>query len=52
MREVYSVVHEHLQRAAERQKKNYDVRVKQTQFEEGDWVWYCYPRRYTQKSPK
>ena len=38
MRDVYSAVREHLQRAAERRKKNYDVRVKQTQFKEGDWV--------------
>jgi len=34
-----------------RRQKNYDVRVKQTQFK-GDWVWYYYTRRYTQKSPK
>jgi len=52
MRDVYSAVREHLQRAAERRKKNYDVRVKQTQFKEGDLVWYYYPRRYTKKSPK
>ena len=52
MREMYSVVREHLRRAAERRKKNYDVRVKPAQFKEGDWVWYYYPRRYAQKSPK
>jgi len=52
MREVYSVVREHLQRVVGRRKKNYNVRVKPAQFKEGDWVWYYYPRRYTQKSPK
>jgi len=53
MKQVYSVVREHLRRAAEGREKNYDVRVKPAQFKEGDWVWYCLnPRRYDQKSPK
>jgi hypothetical protein len=28
------------------------MRVKETKFKVGDWVWYWYPRRYQGKSPK
>ena len=43
---------EHLNAAAERRKDDYDIKVKSTTFSVGDSVWYFYPRRYTQKSPK
>ena len=50
-KECYEVARKHLQVAAERRKKNYDIRVKEAEFVVGDWVWYWYPRRY-QRSPK
>jgi len=28
------------------------MKVKSKQFEVGQWVWYYYPRRYTNRSPK
>jgi len=43
---------EHLNAAAERRKDDYDIKVKKATFDVGDSVWYFYPRRYTQKSPK
>ena len=50
--DAYGLVRDHLQVAAERRKRSYDVRVKETRYSRGDWVWYYYPRRYTRKSPK
>jgi len=52
MTEAYTLAREHLRVAAEHQKSYYDVRVRHTEFREGDWVWYWYPRRYRAKSPK
>jgi hypothetical protein len=49
---AYRVAREHLRVAAERRKVTYDMRVKETKFKVGDWVWYWYPRRYQGKSPK
>ena len=49
---TYELAREELRVSAERRKKTYDVRVKKAEFAVGDWVWYWYPRRYTQKSPK
>jgi len=51
-RETYAAVREHLQVSASRRKRQYDVRVKERQFQAGSWVWYYYPRRYLRKSPK
>ena len=48
----YEIARNHLRVAAERRKATYDVRVKKTEFEIGDWVWYWYPRRYRNKYPK
>ena len=48
----YEVARKHLEVAAERRKKTYDIRVKEAVFRIGDWVWYHYPRRYQKKSPK
>ena len=33
-------------------KDYYDRKVKESQFEPGNWVWYLYPRRRVGKSPK
>jgi len=52
MREAYAIARDHLNAAAQRRKKEYDIKVKSTQFHEGDWVWYLYPRKYVNKSPK
>ena len=50
--EAYQIARKHLQKNAERRKNTYDIRVRQQQFQVGDWVWYHYPRRYRNKSPK
>jgi hypothetical protein len=44
-REVYEAVRVHLGQAAERRKDQYNMKVKDTRFVEGTWVWYLYPRR-------
>ena len=49
---AYRLTREKLQVAAERRKANYDIRVRELKFKEGDWVWYWYPRRYLRKSLK
>jgi transposase InsO family protein len=46
------VARDQLHAAAQRRKKDYDIRVKKKDHGVGDWVWYHYPRRYTGKSPK
>lgn len=51
-RQSYALARDHLRAAAERRKDDYDVKVKEVKFNVGDWVWYYYPRRYTQRSPK
>ena len=51
-RESYALARQHLEKAAERRKKDYDIRVKPQQFQVGQWVWYFYPRRYAGRSPK
>jgi len=52
MDEAYTLVRQHLKRAAERRKRGYDLRVKPALFEKGDWVLYYSPRRYKGRSPK
>jgi transposase InsO family protein len=49
---AYELAREQLRTSAKRWKKSYDIRVKKADFSVGDWVWYWYPRRYTQRSPK
>jgi len=51
-REAYRLAREHLNASAERRKNEYDIKVKELTFNVGDWVWYFYPRRYVQRSPK
>ena len=44
-----AVAHEHLKKAALRQKCNYDERMSLNQMQEDDWVWYFYPPKAKQK---
>jgi hypothetical protein len=48
----WKLARDHLRVAAERRKVTYDIRAKESQFHEGDWVWYWCPRRYKNRSPK
>jgi len=50
--ESYQLARQHLAQNAQRRKSAYDVRVRKSKYDIGDWVWYYYPRKYTQKSPK
>jgi len=50
--ESHRLAREHFGTAAERRTVEYDLRVKSKSFQKGDWVWYLYPRRYQQRSPK
>jgi hypothetical protein len=52
METAYAEVRSHLQRAAERRKRTYDLRVRPVKFKEGDLVWLYTPRRYQGRSPK
>jgi transposase InsO family protein len=52
LRKAHDIARQHLGRAAERRKREYDVRVKHREFCTGQWVWYYYPRRYKGRSPK
>jgi len=52
LEESYRTVRENLQRAAERRKHEYDLRVRPISFKEGDKIWYFSPRRYKGRSPK
>jgi len=36
---AYNLVCDHLQIAAKRRKRSYDVRVRKTEYSRGDWVW-------------
>jgi len=38
MREAYAIARDHLNSAAQRRKKEYDIKVKSMEFHEGDWV--------------
>jgi len=51
-RNAYRLVRQHLGRAAERRKKEYDLHVRSRQFNRGDWVYHYCPRRYKGRSPK
>ena len=52
MESSYRLVREHLRVAAERRKRNYDLKVRPAEFAPGDRVWYFTPRRYQGRSPK
>lgn len=47
LKRAYSFVRNHLRRAAERNKKYYDLRVRPQKYKVGDWV-YCYQPRKIQ----
>jgi len=49
---AYRLVRGHLQKAAERQKHSYDLRLRPAVFNEGAQVLYYTPRRYRGRSPK
>jgi len=50
--DAFQLVRQHLGQNASRRKSTYDTRVRKTEYLVGDWVWYYYPRKFTQKSPK
>ena len=52
IREAHHLAREHLRTAAERRKDAYDIKVKDTRFCEGQWVWYLLPRRFVGRYPK
>lgn len=43
MHDAYEFARGNLQKAALRQRKGYNQRVKPIQFEQGNWVWYWHP---------
>ncbi len=47
MAEAHGYARENLERAAEHQKRHYDVKIKSRQFKRGDWVLYYYPPYHT-----
>jgi len=52
MKGAYDMVRQHIGRAAEKNKKYYDVRVRPTRYQAGDWVYYYNPRRYQGRQDK
>ena len=52
IRNAYTTVRQELKRCAERMKHRYDMRVKPSEFEIGNWVWLYLPRRYRGRSSK
>ena len=52
MKKAYTVVRENLKRAAERNQRYYDMRVKPRSYQAGDWVYYFNPRRFKGKQEK
>ena len=51
MEKAFQLARENLGKAAERRKKAYDLRVKESSFKVGQWVWYLYQRKYKGRSP-
>ena len=52
MKQAYSLVRQHLGTAAQRLKRQYDVRVGQQQYRKGQWVLYYNPRKYQGRQQK
>jgi hypothetical protein len=52
MSKASALVRESMGVAASTRKQRYDTGVKLRCFEPGQWVWYYYPRRRPQRSPK
>ena len=51
-RTAHRIARQTLGGAAERRKKDYDLHVRSREFNQGDWVYYFYPRRYKGRSTK
>jgi len=49
---AYRFVREHLQEAARRNKRYYDLRVRPRSYNIGDWVYYFNPRKYVNRQDK
>lgn len=43
---AYSLARQHLQKAAERRKIAYNIKVKEMEFRRGNWIYYYYPWKY------
>ena len=52
MKQAYCLVREHLGKAAERMKRQYDIRVRPHEYHRGQWVLYYNPRRYQGRQQK
>ena len=52
MQEAYNIVRENLHIAANRNKRYYDMQVKQKLFQVGEFVYYFNPRRFQGRSEK
>ncbi len=53
MRLAYEFVRQELGKSVERNKRYYDRQLKgQKTFQTGDWVFYFYPRKYRNQTPK
>jgi len=52
LREAHHLARGHLRVAAERRKETYDIKVKRTTFNVGQWVWYLIPRKFVGRYPK
>ena len=50
--ETYQLVRQNLGQNAQRRKAVYDAKVRKCEYTRGSWVWYYYPRKFTNKSPK
>src|SRR6218665_615981 len=51
-RGAYDLVRQNLEKAAERRKRMYDMRVRPVRFKTGDLLYCFSPRRYVGRSPK
>jgi len=51
-KQAYSLVRNHLGVAAERMKRQYDLRVRPMEFRRGQWVLYYNPRKFQGRQQK
>ena len=52
MVKAYDSVRQQLQRSADYNKRYYDIGVRPSRFEAGQWVWYFNPRKFQRKQMK
>jgi len=52
LKQAYTMVREHLGVAAERMKRQYDIRVRPQTFHKGQWVLYYNPRKFQGRQQK